>query len=264
MNKFYSILVLFILFVACKDEKIKESKENDPVEAKISASIKTKAVISDEEIKNGFEPLFDGQTKNGWHIYNTQSDGEAWEIKDGTLFLNAKEIKITPVLGAGDLTQAVGGGDLASDKEYDNFHLKLEWKISESGNSGVMLFVRESEANAYPWQTGPEIQITDIENECKPKYCPGDLYALEAGPDNRQLFKDWNQMEVISNGKKLEVILNGQSLYKINLWDKKWKETIAQTKFTYWPEFGTFRKGKIVLQDHGHNVWYRNIRIKKL
>ena len=264
MNKFSLILILLILLVACKEEKIKASKKNNTNKDQIVTSSKSKDLLSTEEMKNGFEPLFDGQTKRGWHVYNEQSNGEAWEVKDGVLFLNAQDIKITPVLGAGDLTQAVGGGDLVSDEEYDNFHLKMDWKISASGNSGIILFVRESEANAYPWQTGPEIQIMDIEKECKPKYCPGDLYALEAGPDNRQLFKEWNQMEVISNKGELEVILNGQSLYKIGLWDDKWRKAIAQTKFTYWPEFGTFHKGKIVLQDHGHKVWYRNIRIKEL
>ena len=264
MSKFSLILIPLVLLIACQKGKIKGSKENDPAESQILTSSKNKDVLSAEEMKNGFEPMFDGQTKSGWHVYNNQSDGAAWEIKEGALFLNAQEIKITPVLGAGDLTQAIGGGDLASDEEYDNFHLKMDWKISESGNSGIILFVKESEANAYPWQTGPEIQIIDTEKECKPKFCPGDLYALEAGPDNRQLFKEWNQMEVISYNGKLEVILNSQSLYKIVLWDDKWRETIAKTKFTYWPELGTFQKGKIVLQDHGHKVWYRNIRIKKL
>lgn len=264
MQKIIYLIFLVLLLTACQQQKTKDSKTAVPSEKKSNFSSRQNGILSNEDLENGFELIFDGKTKKGWHVYNNQSKGEAWESKDGVLFLNVKEIKVTPVLGAGDLTQAIGGGDLASDEEYDNFHLKLDWKISESGNSGIMFFVNENKGNAYPWQTGPEIQIADIEKGCKPKFCPGDLYALAAGPDNRKLFKEWNQMEVISYNGKLEVILNGQSLYKIVLWDDKWRETIAKTKFTYWPEFGTFHKGKIVLQDHGHEVWYRNIRIKKL
>jgi hypothetical protein len=254
---------LIIFLAACQQKKSEKDEGNISIETEIQTS-SISDEISAEELNNGFKSIFDGSTKNGWHIYNNQSNGEAWEAINGELFLNAQEIKITPVLGAGDLTQAIGGGDLASDSEYGNFHLKLEWKISESGNSGIMLFVNESEANDYPWQTGPEIQIIDIEKECDPTHCPGDLYSLASGPENRKLFKGWNLIEVISNNGKLEVIQNGQSLYRIDLWDQKWENTIAQTKFTNWPEFGTFKKGKIVLQDHGHKVWYRNIRIKIL
>ncbi len=259
-----SIVLMIGFLIACHSPKPKSKKGNHIHEIKEKVETEQKVGISDQELDEGFEKLFDGLSKQGWHIYNNGSDGAAWEVKNGELFLNALEVKITPVLGAGDLTQAVGGGDLVSDKEYDNFHLKMEWKISELGNSGVMIFVNENESNDYPWQTGPEIQIIDVEKECKPKFCPGDLYGLAAGPANRELSNEWNQMEVISKEENLEVILNGQSLYKIRLWDDNWNATIAQTKFTNWPEFGTFKKGSIVLQDHGHKVWYRNIRIKEL
>jgi len=221
-------------------------------------------ILTPQEKNEGWQLLFDGKTKNGWHVYNNQSAGTAWEVEDGVLHLNPKEIKVTPVQGAGDLTQAVGGGDLATDEVYDNFHLKLEWKVGEPSNSGVMIYVHEVPEHDYPWQTGPEIQIMH-QRECSEEpNCVGDLYGLVAGPRDLEISKDWNSLEVISNNGNLEVIMNGRQLYTLMMWDNAWKEKIAATKFVDWPDFGTYQEGKIVLQDHGHAVWYRNIRIKRL
>ncbi len=215
--------------------------------------------------KNSWESLFDGKTKFGWHIYNNKSNGSAWEVtNDGVLYLNPKEIMITPVPGAGDLTQAVNGGDLATDQEYENFHLKLDWKVSSPSNSGVMIFVKELPEHDYPWQTGPEIQIMEQRNCNEDLNCVGDLYGLVAGPRDLEILNDWNQLEIIVSNNSLEVIMNGRKLHKTILWDDHWRALIADTKFTFWPDFGTYKKGKIVLQDHGHPVWYRNIKIKQL
>ena len=207
--------------------------------------------------------LFDGKTKNGWHVYSAKSEGTAWEVKDGILHLNPKEIMVTPEPGAGDLTRAVHGGDIATDNEYENFHLKLEWKVGSPSNSGIMIYVKEIPEHAYPWHTGPEIQIMEKWDCVEGLNCVGDLYGLVAGPRDLEISKEWNQTEIISNNGVLEVIINGRELYSITMWDDHWKALIANTKFTFWPDFGTFKKGKIVLQDHGHEVWYRNIKIKR-
>ncbi|MFM2368069.1 MAG: hypothetical protein RL619_365, partial [Bacteroidota bacterium] len=75
---------------------------------------------------------------------------------------------------------------------------------------------------------------------------------------------DWNTVEIISNKGELTFILNGVTVVKTNLWDENWKSLIAGSKFVAWKDFGTFKKGKIALQDHGDVVWYRNIVIKEL
>ena len=252
----FSLSILLGLF-ACN---IKQKPVTEAMEEK-TISVNQ---LTEEEASSGWTLLFDGQSKVGWHIYNNQSDGAAWEVHDGTLHLNPRDIKVTPVPGAGDLTQAVGGGDLTTDEEFENFHLKLEWKVGEPSNSGVMINVNETPEHAYPWQTGPEVQIMHQRECTEEKNCVGDLYSLVAGPRDLEISDDWNTLEIISNQGNLEVKMNDRSLYTVTMWDDNWKAIIANTKFTAWPEFGTFTQGKIALQDHGHAVWYRNIKIRRL
>lgn len=249
-----------LLLIACQSNP----KKNDATSEKEVVATHSPSTLSTEEKDAGWQLLFDGKSKTGWHIYNAKSEGTAWEVNDGALHLNPKEILVTPVPGAGDLTQAADGGDLATDQEYDNFHLKLEWKVGSPSNSGVMMFVQEIPEHDYPWQTGPEVQIME-QRECGEEInCVGDLYSLVAGPRDLEISNEWNQLEIISSNSSLEVKMNGRKLYTTTMWDEQWKATIASTKFTYWPDFGTYKKGKIVLQDHGHAVWYRNIKIKQL
>ncbi|MFL5811159.1 MAG: DUF1080 domain-containing protein, partial [Flavisolibacter sp.] len=83
--------------------------------------------------EEGFTSLFDGKSTNGWHSYGRSSVGEAWKVVDGTLTIDTMVKKTNPS----------SGGDLLTNEEYDNFHLKLEWKISPKGNSGIIFYVNE-------------------------------------------------------------------------------------------------------------------------
>jgi len=259
MKNLSIFICAMLLFVGCELKQ----KSNGAEEV---LSDENDMLAAEEVAENEWQELFDGVTKNGWHVYNNKSDGSAWEVtSDGVLHLNPKEILVTPVQGAGDLSRAAKGGDLATDEEYDNFHLKLEFKVKDPSNSGIMMFVQEVPEHDYPWQTGPEIQIMH-HRDCSKEdnNCVGDLYGLIAGPRDLQISDDWNSIEIISQDETLEVIMNGRKLYKTIMWDDNWRAMIAKTKFTFWPDFGTFKKGKIVLQDHGHPVWFQNIKIKRL
>ena len=215
--------------------------------------------LTDEEKSAGWQLLFDGTSKSNFHVFNNTSDGSAWQVTDGALHLDTTTKKDNNI---------VGGGDLVTNDEYENFDLKLDWKISPAGNSGIMFYVQEGPKFEKPYWTGPEMQVLD--NAAHPdakiiKHRAGDLYDLiTSTPETVKPAGEWNQVEIISNKGALEFHLNGTKVLTTTMWDDAWKKMIAGSKFKQWAGFGTFKKGRIALQDHGNTVWYRNIRIKKL
>src|SRR5690349_8536377 len=103
--------------------------------------------ISKAEKKDGWELLFDGVSTKGWHAYHNKPVGSAWKVMDGTLFLDVTEKKDGKV---------VGGGDIVTDEDFGNFHLKYDWKVAPKGNGGVIFYAQEDDKYKYPWETGPE------------------------------------------------------------------------------------------------------------
>ncbi|MET3979579.1 hypothetical protein ABIB62_002165 [Mucilaginibacter sp. UYP25] len=199
-------------------------------------------------------------TMAGWHTYGKGAVGSSWKLKDGELHLNASKKAEW---------QSAGGGDIVTNDEYENFDLKAEWKISRAGNSGIMFYVHEDTSKyKYPWQTGPETQIADnLENEDGKliKHRAGDLYDMMS-IDKEIVNKagSWNKTEVIANKGKLTILINHEVVLQTSMWDTKWNKLIVGSKFKEWPGFGTYKKGHIALQDHGADVWFKNVEIKKL
>lgn len=224
---------------------------------KIIASILILSFIQTIQSQKGFKPLFDGKTLKGWHTYGKNSVESGWKVeKDGTLHFDPKEVKNGQ------------GGDLVTDAEFENFHLKLDWKIAANGNSGIIFYVNEN-PKEYPntYSTGLEMQVLD--NDGHPdgkitKHRAGDLYDLiKSTSEPVKPVGEWNTAEIISKNGKLTLILNKVVVVNTILWDDNFKKLIAESKFASWPGFGTFKKGKIALQDHGNDVWFRNIMIKE-
>ena len=203
----------------------------------------------------GFTKLFNGESTAGWHTYGKATAGSKWKVEDGTLHFDPN--------GQND-----GGGDLVTDKEYSNFHLKLEWKVAPKANSGIIFYVHEDPKYGATYSTGLEMQVLD--NDGHPdgkitKHRAGDLYDLvKSNSEPVKPVGEWNTAEVISNNGALELRLNGVKVVTTTLWDENWKNLVAKSKFAGWEGFGTFKSGKIALQDHGDAVWYRNIMIKEL
>ncbi len=226
------------------------------------AIVSTSFLFCNAQTKNekGWVSLFDGVSTKGWHSYGKSAPGKAWQVEDGAIHLSAAAKKTY---------QTDGGGDLVTNDEFENYDLKLEWKISKDGNSGIIFNVHE-EVPLYDesWRTGMEMQILD--NDGHPdgkihKHRAGDLYDLIAcSKETVKAVGEWNEVEIICNKGKLELKLNGTTVVSTTMWDYNWKKLIAESKFKSMPNFGTFTKGKIALQDHGNDVWFRNIVIKKL
>ncbi len=238
------IMLLAIGFAACNSQS--EKKEE--------------TVMAETNTDSGWISLFDGQSLKGWHNYGKASVGEAWKVADGNLYLDTTQK---------DGWQIKGGGDIITDEAFENFHLKLEWKIAPNGNSGIIFYIHEDTAKYdHVWQTGPEMQVLDNDGHGDgkiTKHRAGDLYDLiSCSTETVKPVGEWNAVEIISNNGKLDFILNGTNVVSTILWDEAWTNLVAGSKFKQWPGFGTYKEGHIALQDHGNTVWYRNIKIKRL
>lgn len=249
-------MMVAALLCACNNETAAPPSADDTTKP----AAMNENTLTDQEKTDGWQLLFDGQTTKGWHKYGGTAVGSAWKITDGTLKLDAGNI----VNG-----KIVDGGDIVTDEEFENFHLKLEWKIDTNGNSGIMFYVKEDTAvYKRPYETGPEMQVLD--NNGHPdakitKHRAGDLYDLiSCSKETVKPALEWNQVEIKCVDGKLDFWLNGENVVSTTLWDPNWTKMVAASKFRQWPDFGTFKKGRICLQDHDNTVWYRNIKIKRI
>jgi len=262
MKLIWSALAI-TLFMACNSNETKtdDTKKDSTTTTATPAPAAEASLngLTDAEKNDGWVLLFDGSTKKGWHVYNNKSDGSAWVVSDGTLHLEPKEKK--------DF-QTAGGGDIVTDSVFENFDLKLEWKIDTAGNSGIMFNVQEAPKYEYPFHTGPEVQVLDNQRHEDAKiikHRAGDLYDLiTSKPETVKPALEWNQVEIVSDKGALSILQNGTKVVSTTMWDDNWRKMIAGSKFKEWKDFGTFKKGRIDLQDHGCKVWFRNIKIKKL
>jgi hypothetical protein len=213
--------------------------------------------LSDQEKKDGWTLLFDGKTINGWHLYNMGNMPSAWVVDSGNLVCNphAKNVK---------------HGDLVSDKEYKNFDLMFDWKISKAGNSGVFINVQESPEYGTAWQTGPEYQLLDnANNEEHGKdrmRMAGSLYGMTEIKNNAmpKLFGEWNQARIVQQNGKITFWLNGVVAVEEDINSDRWKDLVAKSSLGKFPAFGKATTGKLALQDWTDGVAFRDIKIKEL
>lgn len=214
--------------------------------------------LTANEKAEGWQLLFNGKDLKGWHSYLEKNTGKAWQVQNGSIFLNKNNSSVYEDFA-----------DLVTDDEFENFDLKLEWRMNDCANSGVMFYVNESPNYKNTYESGPEMQIADLacNDDGRILKCrAGDLYDLiSADTEWVNRAPMWNEYEIIANNGHLTFYMNGHKTIDTQMWDDHWMDRIKNSKFIEWPGFGTFKKGHISFQGtENGKLWFRNIKIRKL
>ena len=217
--------------------------------------------ISPEEAKEGWKLLWDGKTTEGWRGAKLASfPDKGWKIENGVL-------KVLKSGGA----ESANGGDIVTTKQYKNFILKVDFKITEGANSGVKYFVNPGMNKGAGSAIGCEFQILDDDKHPDAKLGVkgnrklGSLYDLIPAPAQKPFNKaTFNTAMIIVKDNHVEHWLNGVKLIEYTRQNEMWNALVAYSKYKNWPDFGNAEYGNILLQDHGDEVWFKNIKIKVL
>ncbi len=208
--------------------------------------------LTDDELAQGFRLLFDGITTTGWRGYQQPAIHPQWRAVDG-------ELRFHPD------PEPQFGHDIISTEQFGSFELRIEWKLSPGGNSGIMYHVQETDP--APFMTGPEIQVLDNAAHADARNGTdrhaGACYALY-GPsrDVTSSIGEWNRVVLVVDRDRVSHTLNDVQIVTYTLGSDDWNARIKGTKFENWPNFARVRRGHICLQDHKDPVAYRNIRIR--
>ena len=207
--------------------------------------------LSPDDEKAGWRLLFDGKTTKGWvGIGKKEFPKQGWGVEDGTL----------------KHTKGGGGGDIVTEELFDDFELSFEWRIGEAGNSGLKYNLPDPKKGV-----GCEYQLIDDERHPDgkrggAKHQTAGLYDLiEPATDKRvNPVGEWNESRLIVKGNHVEHWLNGAKTVSYEFGSDALKELIAKSKYKSAPGFGVKTKSPILLQDHGDEAAFRNIKVRTL
>jgi len=257
MTYYFAVLVVLMSVACTSKEERKNIRNLTTNQADITKVSIPDNMLTSAEVKDGWKLLFDGKTSAGWMNAKSKTfPTSGWEIKDGSL-------NVTPESGS--------GGDIVTTDKYRNFDLIVDFKYTPGANSGIKYFIDTEINNGALASIGCEYQVIDNKyyNDSKldisGKQNLAALYDLIApvnikdnGPDN------WNRATIIVKGSHVQHWLNGQKTVEYERGTQAWKDLVATSKFKTSPGFGEVTEGRILLQEHGGAVSFKNIKIREI
>ena len=260
MNSFRMPIVMTVVallaapvLTGCKGKTDNMAKESETMQA---AAPNT---LTQAEKDAGWQLLFDGKTTDGWKGYNKDSfPTKGWHIEDGVLYVEASNTE-----------EAGFGGDIVTTESFDNFELSLDFMLSDTANSGILYRVIETDDPI--WHNAPEYQLLDdptyiaMGTMDMTTHLTGDNYDMQSAMARPlKPVGEWNTARIVVNGPLVEHWLNGQKMLEYELWSPEWEAQYKASKFRDYPAYGRTQRGPIGLQDHGHRVSFRNIKIRPI
>ena len=227
--------------------------------------------LSEAEKADGWKLLWDGKTSDGWRTAKSENfPTHGWFMKDGVLTVHEN---------GGE--ESAGGGDIITRQRYANFELAADFKTTPGCNSGIKIFVQPSispvdkktgKPAAVGSAIGMEFQILDDERHPDAKLgrdgdrTIGSLYDLIAAAKDKKVMPigEWNHMRIVSQGKHVTFWLNGEQTVEFERGSAAFRDAVARSKFRDIPDFGEWADGHILLQEHGTEVSFRNVKIREL
>lgn len=188
--------------------------------------------------------LFNGKTLDGWSTLKGAPVTKGWEVKNGMLHREKR------------------GGHIVTEQEFGDFELEFEWKIGKRGNSGVKYRLKKFGSQ---W-LGCEYQLYDDRGKPGSASATGALYALYPPPKNKPLkpVGEFNTSRIVVRGERVEHWLNGEKIVEAKIGSEDWNRRVARSKFNKYDGFAKTSRSKIMLQDHGSEVWFRKITLRLL
>lgn len=224
----------------------------------LSVTAQKPNTLTRKEKRQGWRLLFDGTSTNGWHTFKRDTVGSKWQVRDQVLVFDTSKPRN-------------GGGDIVTNESFENYELRLEWKISKGGNSGIIIDVQEAPQYQATYVTGPEMQVLDninADDNKKQNHLAGCLYDLagDSTVSKPNPPGEWNQVRIVQNKGHLTFWLNGIQTFDGQIGSDEWNAMVAKSKFAGKPyaDFAKVAKGKIALQQHPGSSEWRNIKIKVL